>query len=203
MLAKNLYDELIYNNVSTSQAKIIKKQAMGDNDLKRYLPNTKIILNGDINKYKSINQLLPKKIDCVILLFRNSHNRGHWVLLSRYDEATKPSSDVIEYFDPYGYDISHPINWIDENKQKELNEYDHLSSLLNNSNFNIIVNKYAFQNRKDLSIATCGRWCVIRALTILNKKLSLDEFKDAFKKLKKKTRLPYDVIVSDLINYVN
>ena len=195
MLAKDLLDVIVSNNVSTARAKQIKLHPMGCNDIKKYLPKTRIVLNGDIAKFKNITHLLPEPIDTVILLFRSSSNKGHWVLLSRYD-------DIIEYFDPYGYEISHPINWIDEHQQQELNEYDHLTRLLTNSPFNILVNKYQFQDRKNLSIATCGRWCVIRALTILNKKLSLDKFTEVFKTLKQKTGLSLDIIVSDLIHHI-
>lgn len=196
MLTNKLHNLLVNNNVSTKQAKQIKLKPMGDYDIKKYLPNTKIIINGDINKYNNIDKILPRNPDCAILLFRNSHNKGHWVLLSKYNNN-------IEYFDPYGYDISHPIHWIDEDKKRELNEYDHLTDLLNQSNYNVIVSKYAYQNRHNLDIATCGRWCILRALTILNKLLPLKDFQEILKTLKKRSKLSYDVIVSDLINYTN
>jgi hypothetical protein len=193
-LSKGLLSVLENNDVSQHKANKIEKIAMGDDELKKYLPSTRVILNGDLDKFNSVDDLMPRNPDCVIILFRNSPNQGHWVLLSKYD-------NIVEYFDPYGYDISHPISWINHNQRQQLNEHNFIKPLFDNSSYKCVVNHYAFQNRKDLSIATCGRWCILRGLSVLNKKLRLPDFEKAIKQLKKETGRTYDNIVSDLINY--
>jgi hypothetical protein len=59
-----------------------------------------------------------------------------------------------------------------------------------------------FQDKKDNKISTCGRWCSLRWNTIKIKRMSLVEFIDMMKALKKATGRTYDNIVSDLVNYV-
>jgi hypothetical protein len=191
-IKKNLLYNLNNNEITKEKADEIKLKPLGDDDINNFY-NSKIILNSDIEKYNNIDEILPNNPDYVIILFRSSKNQGHWVLLSKYDNK-------IEYFDSYGYHISYPINWINDDIKKELNEYDFLTDLLKKSNYKIIVNKYEFQDRNDLNIATCGRWCLIRALTIMKKKLSLNDFTKIMKYIKNKSKLSYDNIISDILH---
>lgn len=191
-IKKNLLYNLNNNEITKEKADELKLKPLGDDDINNFY-NSKIILNSDIEKYNNIDEILPNNPDYVIILFRSSKNQGHWVLLSKYDNN-------IEYFDSYGYDISYPINWINDDIKKELNEYDFLTDLLKKSNYKIIVNKYAFQDRNNLNIATCGRWCLIRALTIMKKKLSLTDFTKIMKYIKNKSKLSYDNIISDILH---
>jgi len=191
-IKKNLLYNLNNNEITKEKADELKLKPLGDDDINNFY-NSKIILNSDIEKYNNIDEILPNNPDYVIILFRSSKNQGHWVLLSKYDNK-------IEYFDSYGYPISYPINWINDDIKKELNEYDFLTDLLKKSNYKIIVNKYAFQDRNNLNIATCGRWCLIRALTIMKKKLSLTDFTKIMKYIKNKSKLSYDNIISDILH---
>jgi hypothetical protein len=81
-----------------------------------------------------------------------------------------------------------------------LGEEPYLSKkLLINIPFTVVYNAYDFQDESS-TIATCGRWCILRAKTILNDGMSLPKFIDTLKGIKAKSNLPYDNIVSDLIN---
>lgn len=193
-IKKKLFHNLENNEITKQEADTIKHIPLGDDDIRNFYPNAKIILNGDLYKYNDINDILKYNPDFVIILFRNSKNEGHWILLSKYNNN-------IEYFDSYGYPISHPINWLkNENERDELKEYDYLNDLLNKSGYNIIVNKYPFQDRNNLNIATCGRWVLLRALTIIYKKLSLKNFTKIIKDIKNKSKLSYDNIISDILH---
>jgi hypothetical protein len=192
---EKLINKIDNNEISEQEAGHIEKIPLGDNDLKTFYRNIKIILNGDLEKFNNIDELLPNNPDIAIILFRSSPNKGHWVLIGKYN-------DNFEYFDSYGYPISYPIKWVkSEEERKELNEYDFLTNIINNSSgkYNIIVNKYPYQNRKDLSIATCGRWCLLRAYFIKKYLMDLSDFKKIITTIRGKTGRTYDNIISDII----
>jgi hypothetical protein len=194
-MGKSKYlNELLGNGTSTSQAKEYEGMAIGDDLIKKYIPNANIIVNSDLVRYSSIEQVLPKPMDFAFILYQHSKNVGHWILLSRYGKT-------IEYFDSYGGHIDKPLDWINDSTEKSLGEAPYLSELLNNasSKYDVIYNAYPFQNTSK-DIATCGRWDVLRVKTIKEDGLGLSDFIDMLKALKAKTKLSYDNIVSDLIN---
>ena len=95
-----------FNNTNIN--KIIKKP-LSDDDIKQILGKScKIIMYPDLEKYNSIDLLLPSPNDfCIILLIedQNKYNiSGHWVALLKYN-------GIYEFFDPYGnppdFDLIH------------------------------------------------------------------------------------------------
>jgi hypothetical protein len=197
---KTLLKNLIENDVSLKEAKKIQYEPMDDTDIRYYFPDARIVSYSELLDYKTIDDLLPKDLDYIFLLYEEKPNYGHWVLLSKYN-------DTIEMFNSYGDDyIDEPLYWLPLSQRKMLGTgTPYLTNLLKNTNYNdyaIIFNEYDFQDETDNRISTCGRWCSLRLKTILNKRMPLITFINMMKDIKKTTKLRYDIIVSDLINKV-
>lgn len=181
------------------KASKIQFKPMDDLDIKFYFPDARIMEYSQLSNYNTIDELLPNETDAIFLLYEEKENYGHWVLLSKYD-------DKIEVFNSYGDKyIDEPLYWVNINQRRKLGSAKpYLTNLLKNTNFknyDILFNAYDFQNDNNLKIATCGRWCCLRLKTILYN-ISLEEFIDVMKKVKKEVNKPYDVIVSELINKI-
>jgi hypothetical protein len=190
------YKELNNNNISERQANSIEYIPMGDDTIRLYYPNAKILLVSELDKYNSIDSLLPNNPDCVFLLYQSSPNNGHWVLLSKYN-------NTIEYFDSYGGVIDKPLSWTPIGIRTKLGEGKPLlSNLLENTKYDLIYNAVDFQDKKDNKISTCGRWASLRWNTIVNCRMPLVEFIDGIRKIKKETGRTYDNLVSDLVNHI-
>lgn len=193
-IIQDYFNEINNNGITPQDANIIKYNAMGDDDIKKYFPNSRVMVISDLAKYKTIDELLPTDKSHVFLLYQSSKNMGHWVLLCRY-------GNTIEYFDSYGQYIDYPYNWTSLDKRKKLGEgKPFLTILLTKTPYNVVWNGVDFQNKTDGNISTCGRHCCLRLMTLLNNDLDLDGYIKMMKQLKNKTKLSYDNIVSDLIN---
>lgn len=169
---------------------------MGDNDIRSYCPSDRIYSYSQLANINSIDELLPNEKDSCFILYEHSKNNGHWVCLSRYIEEGEP---ILEFFDSYGGDLDSQLNWTDKQTRIGLGiNKAFLSDLVDKSGLDVINNKKNYQKSNPL-IATCGRWCVLRAKLLDNKNLVLEEFHKVMKKIKKKTGMNYDEIVSILI----
>lgn len=152
--------------------------ALGDDDIRELLPNAKIIQYDDLDKYGSIEQLLPKNNTYAIILYESEQNSGHWVCILRYD-------DIIEFFCSYGSKIDEPLNWISDEKNEELGQADRaLMKLLKKTPLKVVYNKYKFQ-KEDPNIATCGRHTISRIQKMLEG-YNLQEYINWFKDNKPK-----------------
>jgi hypothetical protein len=167
---------------------------LGDDDIKKVLPDAKILKYTDLAKFNNIDQMLPNKKDYAYLLYLDSPNTGHWVLCSKYN-------DIIEVFDPYGQkNIDDELLWISKPERRALKtNKPHLTRLLNDCDYKVIFNGYRYQIL-DNDIQTCGRHCTYRCLQMLKHDKNLMEYFLLMKELKKKTKKPYDVIVSEKID---
>jgi hypothetical protein len=190
----NYLNELTNNNITKEQAEEIQYEPISDADIRYYFPNSRVMTVNELSDFNHINDLFPKPYGHVFLLYQQSKNNGHWVLLSKYD-------NIIEYFDSYGGFIDEPYRWTGIKARRLLGEgIPYLTIMLRNTKYDVIYNGYDFQNAKNGAIATCGRWCILRLKTILKNKMHLNYFIKMMKQLKKSTKLSYDEIVSDLIN---
>ena len=124
------------------------RKPLSDADLKTILGDCKIITYPELAKYNSLDELLPKQYDFVIVLLLETPQSGHWCALLRY-------SNTFEWFDSYGfpvdYDLSHWLTPLQRLKLGESKKY--LTSLLQGRNY--IYNKVKYQQMKP-NINTCG-----------------------------------------------
>ena len=166
---------------------------MGDNDIRKYFPDVKIIKYSDLIKYESLDELLPKEQDAVFILYQDSPNSGHWTLTIR-------NGNQIQFFDSYGGEPDSQLRWLPERMRQQLKtNVPYLTNLFNKSNFDIVYNPIKYQSeKKTYDINTCGRHCSLRLKTFLNGK-TLNQYYQDMKKIKKITGGSYDDIVSVLI----
>lgn len=183
---------------------IIEKieEPMGDDIIKQYLPNPKIITNKDLNKIKDINELFNNKdyVDYVIILFLDAPNKGHWTSLCKYGTE---GDGIIEFFDSYGKPPEDVYKYCPMSKRKELGtDKNKLCELLDKCKYDVIYNpvKYQAENNEEFDVNTCGRHCCNRVLNLIGKGRTLPEYYDYMKEGKKYFKEPYDIIVSKLIN---
>lgn len=178
------------------EVKEIQQEPMGDDDIRKYFPNAKILKYSELSKYNDITQLLPKPKSFFFLLYERQPNVGHWVLVSRYIDN---GIDTIEFFCSYGSKIDEPLSWIPIGMRKILGEdKPYLSMLLDKSPFRVIYNPVQFQAKRS-KISTCGAYNVLRASELKKHDTTLEEFNEMLEEVKKATGLTYDEIVSNLI----
>ena len=167
---------------------------LSDSDILNMIPNLKLIMYEDLDKYENIQQLLPKKIDYVVIFVKVKYmNSGHWICLLRQNKH-------ITFFDSYGYRVDKQLLWSPKSVRKVLHQtIPYLSYLLNlalEDGFKVTFNTIEYQD-KSPSIATCGRHVVNRILYLLKhpKSTSYDYYHH-MEELKKKYEMTYDMIVS-------
>jgi len=169
---------------------------LGDSEIHKYLPDCPIYTTQELKKFTNINQILKKPIDYCIILFQDSENTGHWVCLLKYH-------NIIEFFDSYGQSPDEVYNYTPKNIRQSLGiENNHLTNLLKKSKFDIIYNteKYQHDNKNYMDINTCGRHCIYRILNLIGKGKTAPEYFKFMKQMKNKFKIPYDIIVSNLID---
>ena len=140
----------------------------GQDIMKLMKDKTKIISYKEINKFKSIDELLYP-FNSVFILYESKKNSGHWTVLFKLHKKE------IEFFDSYGLNIDDELKFINKEFRKNSNQLKTLLTRLLLKDFNkyiIHYNNYQFQ-KFNSNIATCGRWCIFR---LLNKKLYINEF---------------------------
>ena len=89
---------------------------LSDADIREYLPHALILKYSEIDEYGSLHNLLPEVKSYCIILYEDSPNVGHWVVVSR------PKEGVAEYFDSYGGYVDAPLTWTPKNIQRGLGQ---------------------------------------------------------------------------------
>lgn len=182
-------------NKKDKETEIIIETPLGDDDIKYYLPGSKIIKYSELHKYNNIEDLLTKNKDYVFILYCDSYNKGHWVVLLRYDP-------YIEYFDSFGGRVDSPLGWISKEQKIRLRQDKKLlSNLFNKTKMIVIYNPIDYQEdnaHKDIN--TCGRHCVFRVKNLLDCNRNLQNYYKLMGGIKKESRNTYDEIVSHLID---
>lgn len=173
----------------------IQDEPMGDDDIKKYLPNAKILKYSSLKQFNNIEDLLHNDIDYCIILYEAKKNSGHWIALLRYN-------NIIEYFDSYGNKINTPLTeWNTTEENILLNQDpETLFKLLDKTDKKIIYNTTKYQNINNDIISTCGRHCVFRILNLIKYNRDLQAYHTIMKQYKKKTKANYDEIISALID---
>ena len=174
--------------------KTIIKDAMGSDDILYYFPRAKILQYKDLRRYKSIEELLPKKPDFVFILYEDSPQSGHWTAL------TRDNHNNINYFDSYGYPPDHPLTWYSTAARIKLNQnVCHLSHLLNKTPEKVYYNDEDYQ-KNGMDVATCGWHASFYILNMLQYNMSLQNYHNLLDKMRKKNKMSYDEVVAYFID---
>jgi len=123
---------------------------MSDGDLRRILgADLKIVRYSNLAHANTLEELLPRNPDHLILLFETEPNVGHWTALLRY-------GNLFEFFDPYGMMPDKELLWIPAQRRKMLNQDEpYLSHLLDKAD-RWIYNKTRYE-KMNAKVNTCGR----------------------------------------------
>lgn len=174
---------------------ILEKVPLEDSDIKEILGNDQRILKyNQLSNYNNIEDLLPYEGSNVILLYEQEENSGHWCCIKRM-------GNTLYYFNSYGGQIDDPLNWSKENNEMLGQGKPFLKIMLNKTPMDCYYNLYDFQSKKNYDISTCGLWCI----AFLTSGLTLHQFYDYIMKLKKKTKLPNDKLITEYVinNIIN
>lgn len=172
--------------------KKIIEDPLDDSEIRKYLPNAKIMTYDSLGKYTDIEQLLPQGRDYCILLYRQQPTFGHWVSIDRI-------GDNISYFDSYGGEVDNPLKWNTIEINNQLGQsIPYLSKLFDNTDKNIYYNPFRYQSKSN-DTNTCGRWCILRCLFAL-KGYNLEKFYNQMKELRDFDEMNYDELVSSIIS---
>ena len=175
----------------------IQAEPMGDDDIRKYFPNAKILKYSQLKGVKRIEELLPRPRTFFFLLYERTLNTGHWCLVSRYIDN---GIDTIEFFCSYGSKLDAPLLWTPIGMRVQLGQdKPYLSMLLDKSPYRVIYNPVQFQSKK-APISTCGAYDTLRASELQKHNTTLEEFNEMLEEVKKGTGLNYDEIVSNLID---
>lgn len=177
--------------LNEEQLEQVIETPLGDDDIKQYFPNAKVIVYSELSKYNSIEELLPKDKDFIFLLLESSPNKGHWVALTRY-------GDTVEFFDSYGGSPDSQLKWNNKKKNEELGQGEkYLTELLKGHQGNVVYNPIKYQGDSG-DVNTCGRHCTFRIQNMKEGK-NLDNYYQQMKALKSNMGTDYDGVVANFI----
>ena len=125
-------------------------ELISDQDITDYFGanfNKSIVKYSDLDDYQSIDDLLPDKMDFIILLVENQMNSGHWTCLLKYN-------NIIEFFNSYGDKPGVELSFVGKSKNDELEQYEpYLNKLLDKAllkGYQVIYNKSKLQDEKEI-----------------------------------------------------
>ena len=162
---------------------------LSDDDLRKLLgPKLKIVKYSQLDSLTDLNQLLPNPVDACILLYEQAPNVGHWTALLKYDE-------IFEHFDSYGGKPDAPLKWTNLRMRFRLNAATpHLSELLRHQHY--IYNTVRFQSDEH-KVNTCGSHVAHRIYRLIYDRMTLKDYQDYMRELKKDSQRSYDFIVTE------
>lgn len=151
-----------------SSAKV-KSYSLSDEDMKKVIPTLKVVSYPEILGANSLDEILDDKGRLMLLYLTENEHTGHWICLLK-----RRGTKTIEFFDPYGnIRPDGESQWLNENELEQFGQDTfHLSKLIRESPYKLIINKTAFQSEQN-NMNTCGRHCLTR---LYMKHLSLTEY---------------------------
>lgn len=177
--------------MSTQQ---VEKTPMGDDDIKFYFPDAKIVKYSELSDYNTFEDLLPSGKDFAFLLLEESPNKGHWLGLLKY-------GDTAEVFDSYGGKPDSWLKWNNPQKNKQLGQgHKTLSELLEGHDGKVVYNPIPYQKESG-DINTCGRHVTLRAKK-MKEGMNLDQYYNWMRRQKENSGQNYDEIVSNYIKKI-
>ena len=171
----------------------IKSYPLSNYDIKKINPNIKITLSTTLKNMRFIDEIFSNVLNVGIILWLSGPNFGHWIGLIRNEK-----NKTIEIFDSYAY----PFKKINEKLNSNMNISPLvLINVIKKSGYKPIFNKKIYQNRKDKTDSTCGRWVLLRLALY---QYSLKEFDKYLKDIKKKYCInPLELAVITTYNKIN
>jgi len=152
---------------------LLKKELSSTDILELCDHKTRLLKYDDLVGFENIDELLSPHNACV-LLYQAGDYHGHWVVLTRR-RCNDTGEWVIEFFDPYGYEIDEEIDLLPERSGAQSIPY--LTWLLLNSGYDrVVIQDEPLQSTKS-GINTCGRWAALR---VIYKDVPLHKFIDFF-----------------------
>ena len=168
----------------------VKATSLGDDDIRMFLDNPKIITYAELANANSIDDVLLN--DYVILLYEDSPNHGHWTAVNKIN-------DTIQFFDPYGGKPDSQQKWVPMEMRKELGEgKPYLTRLFDKCPYPVEYNDVKYQ-KESPQINDCGRHCVNFIKAFKEKGLDLQGYYKWMKECSKKMKLDFDGVVCALI----
>lgn len=184
-------------NKEIENMKKILAYSLSDADIRTILgQDCKIVEYCDLDKYKSMDDLLPNDTDYVIILIESQQNSGHWCAITKRDK-------VISTFDSYGVKLQDELNFISRTMNRMLgNTKQELENLIKScaDDVEVIYNKTALQSQSP-SVTSCGRWCC-SFIQLFKLGYSLPEFLEIVNNQCEEHDVPPDVLVSKWIPLV-
>jgi len=181
---------------ANAEVKAISETPMGDDNIRKYFPNAKILTYKELADVDNITELLPAPKAFFFLLYEQAINTGHWVVINRYIDNGK---DTICFFCSYGSKIDAPLKWNSPQKNAQLGQdRPYLTELLRKSGKTIQYNKVQYQSKTSPK-ATCGAFATLWIKANLRDNMTLNEFHEWITEIKNETGLTYDAIASNAI----
>ena len=181
-------------------SKLQKKvyESLSDLDMHKALPDVPILTYEELGKYESIEQLLPEQRSAVVIFIELAQGVGHWACIMR-------SGKNIMYFCSYGTRVDKSIKmWLTAIKRREFGEdVPFMSYLFNRAiddGYSVSFNSVCYQNKKDSSVSTCGRWVIERIKWNMEQKNNSPQaFYKYIKKYSKDHELNFDLSICQLV----
>lgn len=179
-----------------AELKEVVATPLGDDDIRLFIPNANIIKYSELERYPTVEALLPIFNPYVFVLYEDSPNQGHWTCLLRY-------KNTVEFFDSYGGYPDSQQKWVDHETRVKLGAgRPLLTELLEDCREKVVYNPVQYQ--KDGShINDCGRHCVLRILLNKKKGFDLADYNQFLKDCARKWGMDYDGVVSALISNID
>jgi DNA adenine methylase len=176
------------------EIKQVEEDPLDDLELKNLLGNPRILKYDELSKYRSLEELLPKKRDYIILLYLDAPNKGHWTCIIR-------NNNDVYFFCSYGSKVDEPLSWVPITIRMKLRVcVPFLTRLFNNTSLNTYYSPVKYQQERD-DVNTCGRYCVLLIKKFQEEQdYDLDKFYEYLTSIKNKFKLSYDEVVSTLID---
>jgi hypothetical protein len=178
--------------LTEQQEEQVIEEPMGDDSIRKYFPNAKIMTYSQLMDYDTIDDVLPSDKDFAFVLIEDSPNKGHWVCISKY-------GNTAEFFDSYGGQPDSQLKWNSKQKNEKLGQsHKKLTEMFNKFGGRVVYNPVKYQGGA-ADVNTCGRHCTFRILNMKDGK-DLDSYYKYMEKLKNHTGKDYDEIVANFVS---
>ena len=187
----------IKKNKALEEMKKTLGYSLSDADIRHILgQDCRIVEYCDLDKFSSMDDLLPGETDYVIILIESQDNSGHWCAITKHNK-------VISMMDSYGIKLQDELNFISRAVNRMLgNTKEELEKLIKScpDDVEVIYNKTPLQSQSP-SICTCGRWCAAY-IQLFKLGYSLCEFLEIVQAQCEEYGVPPDVLVCKWVNLV-